>query len=580
MICGQTVPPCALEGGGPGSWEVIIKDVHGNTSGLKPSELKALSRLARRRTPGQAFVGPELVRALAEQSRSINRQVGLLIDRGGAITHVVVGDAHRIFLPDFGRVRAGRSRFRGLRLVLTHLNGEPLSRDNLTDLSVLRLDLCLVVHVLQTGRPGPIEFAYLVPPNPAGKVYKVEKYRSIHDLKDDFQSFIRALEAEFARAVDGAHQAGGQERAMLIGVNCHDRVAAEKSLEELARLATTAGLFVVDTDIQTRRKIDPRYVVGKGKLEDIIVRSMQRGADVLVFDMDLRPSQLRSISERTDLKVLDRTQLILDIFAQHAESRAGKLQVEVAQLRYILPRLNIMTTAMSRLTGGIGGRGPGETKLEINKRRAKERLTRLNRALAQLRQEREERRKTRRRSAIPVVALVGYTNSGKSTLLNRLTHSSVRAEDRLFATLDPVSRRFRFPEQREIILIDTVGFIRNLPPDLMAAFRATMEEIEGADLILHLVDAGEEDPEPHIQTVVNLLADLRLDAIPRLLVWSKIDTAPPDTTSTLVRRFGGIPVSAVRGDNLDLLMDRIEQALWKPGRPSLRPAHRAHTTPS
>ncbi len=545
---------------------MTIRDVHGNTTGLKPSDIKALVRLSHRRTPPTSIVSPELVRSLSEQSRSINRQVGVLIDRRGAVTHVVVGDARGIFLPDFGRVRAGRGRFRGLRLVLTHLDGEPLSQDNLTDLSVLRLDLCLVVHVLETGLPGPIEVAYLVPPNREGKVYKVEKHRAIHDLKDDFQAFIHALEQEFARAFAGAHLAPDRERALLVGVNCQDRNAAEKSLEELERLARTAGLTVVDTDIQTRKQIDPRYVVGKGKLEDIIVRSMQFGVDVLVFDRDLRPSQLRCISERTDLKVLDRTQLILDIFAQHAESRAGKLQVEVAQLRYILPRLNIMTTAMSRLTGGIGGRGPGETKLEINKRRARERLTRLDRALAQLRQQREERRKTRRRSAIPVVALVGYTNSGKSTLLNRLTNSSVRAEDRLFATLDPVSRRLRFPEQREIILTDTVGFIRDLPQDLMAAFRATMEEIEQADLILHLVDANEDDTEPHMHTVGNLLSDLGLDQVPRVLVWSKIDQVAPDLVHSLVRRFGGIPVSAVRGDNLRQLMQEMERALWKPVR--------------
>ncbi len=534
---------------------------------MKPSELKALRKLAHRRTPSAAFASPALVRTLAEQSRAIGRQIALLIDRGGAVTHVIVGDAHGILLPDFGRVRAGRGRFRGLRLVLTHLNGEPLSRDNLTDLSVLRLDLCLVVQVLDTGLPGPVELAYLVPPNREGTVYKRERYRSIHDLKDDFQAFIHELESEFTRASAGGQEAGDRERAMLVGVRTgRDRGMADKSIEELRRLADTAGLVVVDTVIQTRPRVDPRYVVGRGKLEDIIIRSLQLGVDVLVFDRNLSPSQLRSISERTDLKVLDRTQLILDIFAQHAESRAGKLQVEIAQLRYVLPRLNIMTTAMSRLTGGIGGRGPGETKLEINKRRARERLTRLNRALAELRRQREERRKARRRNQIPVVAIVGYTNSGKSTLLNRLTCSSVRAEDRLFATLDPVSRRMRFPEQREIILIDTVGFIHDLPRELMNAFRATMEEIEQADLILHLVDVGEEDPEPHIRTVEDLLSDLKLDRIPRILVWNKVDTVSPEVIPGLVRRFGGIPVSAMRGDNLEALMHQMEEALWRPVR--------------
>ena len=307
----------------------------------------------------------------------------------GTVTHVIVGDAHKIFLPDFGRIRAGRARFRGLRLWLTHLSGEALNRDNLTDLALLRLDLCLVVQVLDNGLPGAVEYAHLVPPGPSPDPYRIEKCRSAFDLKDNFLTFIRTLEAEFTRAVDGAQAADGRERAVLLGVATKERKNAEESMQELRRLADTAGLMVIDTILQNRPELDARTIIGKGKLDDVVIRAMQLGADVLVFDHDLKPSQLRNISDKTDLKVLDRTQLILDIFAQHAESRAGKLQVEVAQLRYVMPRLNLMNTAMSRLTGGIGGRGPGETKLEINKRRANERLSRLEKELKHLSRERE-----------------------------------------------------------------------------------------------------------------------------------------------------------------------------------------------
>lgn len=509
---------------------------------------------------------PDVIRSVCEQSRSLGRQLGLLIDRSGAIEYVIVGDAHKIVLPDFGRTRAGHTRFRGLRLWLTHLSGESLTRDNLTDLALLRLDACIMVQVMEGGQPGLVEVAYLCPPGPSQRSYQIDKYRSIFDLKDNYLTFIRALEAEFAQTVDATRQADQRERVLLLGIRTRERRTAEDSLAELARLADTAGLIVVDRLLQTRAELDPSYVVGKGKLEEAVVRAMQLGADVLLFDHDLKPGQLRAIADHTDLKVLDRTQLILDIFAQHAESRAGKLQVEAAQLRYAMPRLNIMNTAMSRLTGGIGGRGPGETRLEINRRRAKERLSRLERELKELSREREERRKSRRRSAIPVVSLVGYTNAGKSTLLNTLTRSRVRAEDRLFATLDPVSRRLRFPEDREIILTDTVGFIKDLPADLFEAFKATLEEVEQSDLLIQVVDACEPEPEQHLRAVDTVLEGLNVASIPRLMVWNKIDRADPAQVSEVLRLHGGKAVSGISGEGLDDLMAELERLLWRPGR--------------
>jgi GTP-binding protein HflX len=298
---------------------------------------------------------------------------------------------------------------------------------------------------------------------------------------------------------------------------------------------------------------------------------MQLDANVLIFDPDLTPGQAHAIADFTDLKVIDRTMLILDIFAQRANSRDGKLQVELAQLRYRLPRLHEKNTMMSRLTGGIGGRGPGETKLEENRRRARERITRLEREIEQFSRQRAGRRAERGRRGLPVVAIVGYTNAGKSTLLNTLTNSDVLAEDKLFATLDPTTRRLRFPREREIIIADTVGFIRDLPRDLAQAFRATLEELDQADLLLHVVDAADPDNEQQIAAVERILTDLGLAETPRLLVMNKVDLLDRAGASGAPVALSGIPVAAVDRATLPPLLAAIELALWKEGRLEAQP---------
>jgi GTP-binding protein HflX len=290
-------------------------------------------------------------------------------------------------------------------------------------------------------------------------------------------------------------------RAILVRV-CDKRDAgkAQASLNELKELARTAGVEVADTVLQVRDQIDPKFVLGRGKLEDVVLRAMQLDVEVLVFDRNLTPAQGTAIAHVTDLKVLDRTQLILDIFAQRAESKDGKLQVELAQMKYLLPRLGQKDDSLSRLTGGIGGRGPGETKLEIGRRRARERIDHLAAQLKKLGKQRKERRRKRARNDVPIIAIVGYTNAGKSTLLNTLTDADVLAEDKLFATLDTRSRRLRFPREREVVITDTVGFIRDLPKELFAAFRATFEEAQDADLLLHVLDTADPNVEQHIAT--------------------------------------------------------------------------------
>jgi len=499
---------------------------------------------------------------MTELSRATGRQIGLLIDRRGRIEKGVLGDAHQLFIPELGRSRGASARFRGLRLVHTHLRSEPLSQDDLTDLSLLRLDVVVVVQAGLDGLPGQVQWAHLLPPGTSEEMWRVEDRSSVHQWDENYLQFITDLENQFGRQ-ERLRRVPGQENAVLLSVQTRNNPDAASSLAELKRLADTAGLHVVDSVLQRRRQIDGRTVIGKGKLESVLLRAMHLGAEVLVFDQDLSPSQLRNVATATDLKVLDRTQLILDIFAQRATTREGKLQVEIAQLRYRRPRLALMPTAMSRLTGGIGGRGPGETKLEIGKRRSGERLTRLEKQLSKLAKNRDMRRQRRKRVGLPLVSIVGYTNAGKSTLLNRLTNSSVDAEDKLFATLDPTSRRLRFPEEREIILTDTVGFIRRLPDDLVQAFRATLEEVVQADLILHVLDAADPDFDLHKDAVDEVLSSLGAEETPTLTVLNKIDAVPASEWADLKNQHDGILLSAHTGEGAEGLLNIIEQRLFE-----------------
>jgi GTP-binding protein HflX len=341
---------------------------------------------------------------------------------------------------------------------------------------------------------------------------------------------------------------------------------AEESLRELRELARTAGVATVDSVLQMREHIDPKYVMGIGKLEDVVVRAIELDAAVLVLDRELSPAQASAIAKRTDLKIIDRTQLILDIFAQRAAGRDGKLQVELAQLKYAMPRLGQKDDSLSRLTGGIGGRGPGETKIEIGRRRAKERITHLEHQLKQLAKQREQRRRRRTRGAVPTVAIVGYTNAGKSSLLNTMTGADALVEDKLFATLDTRSRILRCGwagwGEREVVITDTVGFIRHLPKDLFAAFRATFEEAADADLLLHVVDASDDAYADHIETVNEVLEDLHLGELPRLLVFNKIDAIETLRRRVLERQYPDASfVSASVRATTRPLIDRIAQEL-------------------
>lgn len=401
---------------------------------------------------------------------------------------MIVGDHSGLMIPKLSMIRAAGGRLSGLRLVHTHPGGEDLTDDDLMDLLFLRLDLISVLKITEEGLPENLYSAHLLPIGENGEMWSF--LDPVHPARqqDGFDELVRALEEEFSRQRRTGHLDQDKDRAILISVTTEPRLEAQASLEELKELARTDEIVVLDAVMQRRKKINPRYILGKGRLTEIVIAALRLDANLLIFNQELNPSQIRSITDFTDLRVIDRTQLILDIFAHRAMSREGKLQVEMAQLKYMLPRLSSRDDALSRLTGGIGARGPGETKLEIDRRRINDRLARLAKELHAVGRERYRRRAKRRKKDLPVISLVGYTNAGKSTLLNSLTDSSIVAEDKLFATLDPTSRRLRFPQELEVIITDTVGFINDLPRDLLQAFKATLEELEEADLLVHVID--------------------------------------------------------------------------------------------
>ncbi len=558
------------------------KEVFGNLQGLKPSEVRKLERLYYRKVHPNSIITTDLAWEIAELSFSLNRQIGLLINRKGEIDYVIVGTFNQIEIPELKGYRDHIARLKGLRLIHTHLvkngKGSGLDQDDLIDLAFLRLDLVGALEVNEKGEPGKIYLAHILPHPDFYQAAFSEREDNfffffkplyVWDLKENFLDLIKNLEDEFERVKPLKGIAENEDRAILILVREPGDHYWEERLEELKELSRTAGVNVVGEVVQKRSSLDPRYVIGKGKLLEVMILAMRNRANLLIFDRELSPSQVRALNEATDLRVIDRTQLILDIFAQRARSREGKIQVEMAQLRYALPRLRAKDDAFSRLTGGIGGRGPGETKLEIDRRRIKERLAKLQRELEKISQERELRRRRRKKLNYKVVALIGYTNAGKTTLLNTLAKSKYLAEDKLFATLDPVTKAVRTPNGNIFLLTDTVGFIRDLPEELKKAFKATLEELYNADLLLHLIDISHPDWENHILSVETILEEMELLNYPRLMVFNKIDKLrekpeySPSLLERILKQYQGIGISALKGENLENLLLKIEELLFQ-----------------
>ncbi len=558
--------------------------VFGDTANLKASQARALARLAGRTVPADRVVSQGLARDLLELAHELNRQVGLFLDRRGRVQRVILGDAHSLELPEFERVRGASGRLRGIRLVLTHLVADRLTREELADLAKLRLDLVAAIH---RGPAGiQLDMASLVPGD--GEAFRTATWPRVPlalllrasdgerpeeitadypELPAPLDRFTRELEIALADSTARARAEHDGTRSMVLMIHSGGADANARKAE-IGELCRTAGVSLVELMEQRRPHPDPRTFLGSGKLRDVLVRALEHDVELLICDPDLSASQARTITNLTDLKVIDRTMLILDIFAQHAKSSDGKLQVELAQLRYRLPRMVGRGTMMSRLMGGVGGRGPGETKLEIDRRRARQRIADLERRLKKMRKQRDQRRSRRRKGDVPVVAIVGYTNAGKSTLLNAVTGSHVLAENKLFATLDPTVRRIRFPQDREIVMLDTVGFIRDLPPALRQAFSATFEEVAEANLLVHVVDASQPDREQHMATVDAILGNLGAGDVPRLVVYNKADRLGEPTRRKRLESLkpGEFLVSALDRRSTRDLVATIEDRLWATGR--------------
>ncbi len=413
--------------------------------------------------------------------------------------------------------------------------------------------------------PGLIHSAHLLPDNPNKKVWEIDSPSSLSQFDIDFQKWVQSLEDEFQRGQRSIPLKGATEKAILISVSRESRESLENSMEELKELAESSGVFVADLIIQRPQNISPTTLMGEGKLKELLVKCMQLGVDLIIFDQNLTPGQMATISDLTELRVLDRTQLILDIFAQRAHTLDGKIQVELAQLKYLLPRLARKTLALSRLTGGIGGRGPGETKLEIDRRRVGDRIHLLEKELERLSRRREQRRSRRAKTGIPIISIVGYTNAGKSTLFNLLTKSQFGVEDKLFSTLDTATRRLRVPKNHRVVITDTVGFIKDLPRDLIGAFRPTFDELRESDLLIHLIDISDHRFPEQIESVEKIFFELKLDAIPRLRVFNKEDKLNREEAMTISQKYGGISISALRPESLETLLLAVDRKLWEAG---------------
>jgi GTPase len=568
-----------------------IETIYGNLQGLKPSQLRLLERLYHQRLPGDRWATPEFAQRLAAISTEIEQPVSTYINRRGQVIRVGVGTARQTQIPPLELPRYGAERLSGIRCLTTQFERSPISTATLTAMALQRLD-GLVSLVLTGegferrggGATGYIESVYwahlllhVQPLETPGDVvahpWWVSPPQALEPLcQENFLNFVEGLEAEFYREFVALKVDTNQDRVLLVGLKTNDMDAQQfqDGLAELARLVDTAGGQVLQVMHQRRPQPHPQTVVGEGKVEEIGLAVQTSGVNLVIFDRDLSPAQARNLEMRLGVRVIDRTELILDIFAQRAQSGAGKLQVELAQLEYRLPRLTGRGLAMSRLGGGIGTRGPGETKLETERRAIQRRISRLQHEVDQLQAHRSRLRQQRQYQQVPTIALVGYTNAGKSTLLNALTNAEVYTADQLFATLDPTTRRLVVSSVHQpaapILLTDTVGFIHELPPALVDAFRATLEEVTAADALLHVVDLSHPAWFSQIQSVDTILADMPTVIEPVLIAFNKVDQVSSEALAEAKALFPNAAFLSARDRlGLETLKQRIAQLVEASG---------------
>ncbi|MBN3879042.1 MULTISPECIES: GTPase HflX [unclassified Nostoc] len=574
-----------------------METIFGNLQGLKSSQLKQLQRLYHQRIPGDRITTPEFSQRMAAISTEVNQPVCAYVNRRGQVIRVGVGTPRQTQIPPMELPRYGAERLSGIRCIATHLKPEPPNEAALTAMALQRLDALVVLNITGTGftrrgggATGYVKEAYLAHLTPqesrtlitspaAPKIgesqiqtpsWNISPPLDLDDLADqDLVDLVENLEAEFQREFIAQEVDADHDRVLIVGLMTSEMTPLQfqDTLVELARLVDTAGGDVLQTIQQKRSRVHPQTVVGEGKVQEIALTAQTLGVNLVVFDRDLSPSQVRNLEMQIGIRVVDRTEVILDIFAQRAQSRAGKLQVELAQLEYMQPRLAGRGRTMSRLGGGIGTRGPGETKLETERRAIGQRISRLQKEVTQLQAHRSRLRQRRQHREVPSVALVGYTNAGKSTLLNALTNAEVYTADQLFATLDPTTRRLVIPygetnEHQEILITDTVGFIHELPASLMDAFRATLEEVTEADALLHLVDLSHPAWLRHIRSVREILAQMPITPGPALVIFNKIDQADSETLALAREEFPlAVFISASQRLGLETLRQRLAQLI-------------------
>ncbi len=571
----------------------------GKAKGLKQSEIKKLNRLLQKRIPKDKILTIDLADSVAEISLETGYPLSVVVNRRGQVVNVTVGHPWEVDMPELRGVRVGPGRLCGHRIIHTKLedkgtkNGDhlkaaghapgssgvkdSLSKENLQCLARNRLDLLAQIGVNPQGTfsrshgeqgkvADVVNIAHLLPGRDAeGKLWKVlPACTARHAQEDDFDELIGALEEEFRTRAPGLVVQEGEERAFLVGLvsDGTDAWQVEDDLDELAQLAKTAGASICGRMTQTRQQPDPKYFLGSGKMQEVALLVQELGATLLVIDQEISPNQQRNIEAVVGVKVIDRTELILDIFAQRAQTKEGKLQVELAQLKYLYPRLVGKGEMLSRLGGGIGTRGPGETKLEIDRRRIREKIDFLEADAERIRNYRDVQRKRRASDHLPVVALTGYTNSGKSTLLNALTKANVFTQDKLFATLDPTTRRTTLPDHSPVLISDTVGFIKKLPTSLVAAFRATLEEVAVADMLVHVVDASHPNVLEHISAVHDVLSDLGAVDKPMITVLNKADKVRKEDLAWLVAQVPNpVVTSATMRFGLGATLSKMQEVL-------------------
>ncbi|MEO0576148.1 MAG: GTPase HflX [Pseudomonadota bacterium] len=540
--------------------------------------MKELQRIYHQRLPVDRITTPEFAQRLAAVSTDINQGVCAYVDRRGHVIRVGVGSPRKTQIPVLELPRYGAERLCGIRCIATQLKLEPPSHSVLTAMAIQRLDAMALLTLTGSGfkrkgggATGYIRDAYLAHLVPHPEVqWTVSDPLSLDELdQQDFLDLAEGLEEEFRREFVAQQVDSDHDRVLVVGLLTEkmQEESFRNGLAEIERLVETAGGDVLQVTKQKRSRPHPQTVIGAGKVDEIALSVQTLGANLIVFNRDLSPGQIRNLEKTVGVRVVDRTELILDIFAQRAKSGEGKLQVELAQLEYQLPRLTGRGQATSRLGGGIGTRGPGETKLETERRAIQKRITRLQAEVNQLQAHRTRLRQRRQHNSIPSVAIIGYTNAGKSTLLNRLTDSDVYAADQLFATLDPTTRRIvindeETHEPRSLVLTDTVGFIQDLPPALMDAFRATLEEVTEADALIHMVDASHHAWQDHIRSVMSLLSQMPITPGPILLVFNKLDQADTDALELAKDEYPqAVFVSVAKNIGMDTLRQKILQLI-------------------